>query len=89
MEKDLEIDMISAVSETLSFKKNNPNSNDEEILKHISKFARTFKNKKTKLGVIAASSKALKIMQRNSQLSDKEVISKVLNQLPLLIDSLK
>lgn len=77
MEDNIKIAMVAAVSEALTYKKNNPLSNEGEIMRHVLYSFRA--NEQVKIGIIAAVSKAL-TYKENRTLSDKEIISKIMNE---------
>lgn len=83
---DMEVKMISAVAHALSYKKSHPKAEEEEIMKQVSKFVKSEKNNLNKLGMIAASSKSIKILQESSYLTDREIIKKVMSQLDDIIE---
>ena len=88
-EIDKKVKMISSVSQALSFRKKNSNADNEEILKHISQFVKQEKDKQTKLLMIAASSKALQILDKAPFLTDREIIRKVMQDLPEILENTK
>lgn len=81
---NIKIKMISAVTEALMFKNKNQYASDEEILKHISKFVSSEKNRLTKLAMIASASKALDIANKIK----KEIINKTLKELPSILKNI-
>lgn len=76
------VKMVSAITEVLSYRKQNPMAKEEDILHHIFKFARIEKDKKTKMGMLAAASKTVQIFEKNPRLTEKEVIREVMKELP-------
>ena len=77
MENNIKIAMVAAVSEALNYKKNNPRSEEGEVMRHVLYAFRV--NEEVKIGIIAAVSKAL-TYKENRIFSDKEIISKILSE---------
>lgn len=77
---EVKIGMIAAVSEALSFRKQNPRAGDEDIIQHIANIATMERDITKKMGMIAAASKAVSYIERNPQASEKEVIKHVMNE---------
>ncbi len=79
MEKGVEL--IPAITEAFKYKKRNPLAAEDEILKHILKFARQ-ESKGTKIGMISTASKTIQLLERNPRLTEKEVIGEVVKEIP-------
>lgn len=76
-EEKIKIAMMTAANKALNYKKFNPKAETEEVLQFI---MAELKMKSTeKIGAMAAASKALKYKE-NSQLSDKQIMQKVMNE---------
>ena len=82
MAKEKGVNMIAAVSKALAFRKNNPRADSEMIMKHVSRFIEATEDDGAKLGMIAASSRAVYILEREPNLTDKEIIKRVMKELP-------
>ena len=80
------IKMISAIAETLRFRKQNQDLDNEKILGHIMNFIQTKKSEKTKLLMITAASKALSIAERSPRLDDKSIIRQVMADFPSMFN---
>lgn len=85
---NLEVKMISAVNQALSFRKKNPKADDEAIMKHIALFASQEKNSYAKLGMIASVARTLKILQKED-LADRVIIKRVMAELPEIINNIE
>lgn len=77
---EVKIGMIAAVSEALTFKKQNPRAENEDIIQHIANIATMERGITKKMGMIAAASKAVSYIERNPQATEKEVIKHVMNE---------
>jgi len=86
---DKQVHMMSAVTEVLKFRKGNPKVDNEKMMQHISNMAKNIRNQQTKIGMVAAASKALSIIEIEPNLTDKEVMKKVMNELPNILDNMK
>ncbi len=79
-EVDIEVRMIAAISEALNYKRKNPPFDTEKILKHISKFIKQEKSR-TQIAMIAATSKAVGLIEKDNSLADREIIKKIMPEL--------
>jgi len=86
---DIKVNMMTAVTEVLNFRKNNPNADHEKIMQHISNIAKNTRNHQAKLGMIASASKALSIIEKNPRLTDKEVIKQVMEEIPNILQKIR
>ena len=87
MEKNKKgIMMLSAVTEALNYKSDNPNCDNEDIMEHISEFAKQKKRQKDKLLMIASVSKALSILEISPNSSEKAVINQIIKEIPYIIE---
>lgn len=77
---EVKIGMVAAVSEALTFKKNNPETSGDEIIQHIANIAVRERDTIKKMGMIAAASKAVSYIERNPNASEKEVIRHVMDE---------
>lgn len=73
--------MIAGVNEALKFRKQNPRSSEEQIMKHIMSFLENPDFKKHKMNVVASVSYALKIIERNPKINDKQVIDRIMKEI--------
>lgn len=89
MEKDTQkgIAMISAVTHALKARREH---NDVgAAMNEVSRLAKSERDEQTKVGMIAAASKALEIAERNPDFSDRKVITQVMSDLPSIISTVK
>ncbi len=77
---EIKIGMIAAVSEALRLKRQNPPTQNEEIIQHITNIATRERGLSKKMGMIAAASKAVSYLERNPQANEKEVIRHVMDE---------
>lgn len=87
MIKDKKIVMIVAASSAISYKKQNPSSETEEVIKHVLKNINTSKN--LKLFGIAAANFVLKHLQTNTRITEKEVMQKLSDETPNILISIE
>ena len=80
--------MIAGVSSALDFRKRHPNADSEKILRHVSEIVRTEKDVDIKLGMIAAASKAVSLIEKNPSLKDREVIKIIMDSLPEIVQNI-
>jgi hypothetical protein len=85
MEKDIKVLMVAAVSEALRYQQMNPHAQEGEVMRAALSSVKGKDN--TKMGVIAAVSKALQYKER-SQLSDRQIIAKIVSETPDLLRNL-
>lgn len=85
MEEDTQrgIAMISAASHALKALREH-RGDVGQAMNDVSRFVREQRNEQTKIGMIAAASKAIEIAERNPEMSDRNVI----NQLMVELDSI-
>lgn len=77
---EVKIGMIAAVSEALSFKKQNPSARYDDIIQHITDISMVERDAMKKMGMIAAASKAIEYLERNPSANEKEIIRHVMNE---------
>jgi len=87
-ELDIKVSMISAVNEALNFKIKNPMSSEEDVFTKLSRTLAREKDKETKLAMIAAISKSLKIYENSKNKKEKEIINKIMAELPSILDNI-
>lgn len=83
-----EVKIIAAVGEVFSYRKANPKSTKEEVMRHISKFIGHEKNEKVKIGMVASSSKALDILEREPSLTEKEVMKRIMQNMSNFVSAM-
>jgi len=73
-----------------SFRKENPYASDEEILKYISDYVYSLdiRDEKTKIGMIAAASKALALSKKNRYMTEKQMLRDFMRELPAISESI-
>jgi len=79
------IGMVAGANEALVYRKAHPRSSDEEVMKHVmhSLNGKQFKN--SQMEIVVGVSHALKLIARNPSISDKAVISQIVNELSTLL----
>ena len=76
--------MIAGVNEALKYRKEHQAVSDEEIMKHIMQFLRDENIKKYQVDIIASVAHALKIVAREPHIKDKEVLDRIMKEIPSL-----
>lgn len=88
---ELKIKMMAAASSALEYLRSHKNVTDEEVLQHVSDFIldERIKDYNIKFGMIAAATETYKIFQKESaNLSDKEILRKVMLRIPEIIENM-
>jgi hydroxymethylpyrimidine/phosphomethylpyrimidine kinase len=88
-EVNIQVSMMTAVTETLKFKRGNPKVDHEKIMQHISNMAKNVRNQNAKIGMVAAASKTLLILEKEPNLTDKEVMKRVMEELPNILENIR
>ncbi len=76
------VKMISSASKAFELRKGNSSMGENEILAHISRMAYSERDQKVKIGMMAAASKALSIIDRNPNYNERQVLREVMQELP-------
>jgi hypothetical protein len=81
---ELKIKMISSATRILSFIKENPLAIDEEIFQHVSDYISEegVKDEKIRRGMIASASRTLNLARKNQNLSEKEILKRIIEEIP-------
>lgn len=79
------IDAIAGVNEVLKYRKENPKASEGEIMKHIMNFIRNKKFKDTKMDIISAVSRTIKILEKEPSLKDRQVINRMVDDLKSIL----
>ncbi len=82
MEKGVEL--IPAIAEAFKYKKKNPLAAEDEILKHILKFAKQ-ESKSIKIGMVSTASKTIQLLEKNPRLTEKEAIREIVKEIPHIL----
>jgi len=84
-----EILMVSSASIALNFYNKNPNAIDEEIFQHLADHIsnESIKDEKTKRNMIASANMAIKL-KRNTPNSEKQILRKIIQEIPRIIQEL-
>ena len=82
------ISMVAAASEALAYKKKNPGHDSDRVLQFISRSVAVGKDELTKIGMIAAATDALTIVEKQPALTEKDVLRKVMNNLPDILSNI-
>lgn len=89
MNSEIKVEMIKAVSEVLRLKKNNKNADHESIMVDMDSFIHKVKDKDSRLMMIVAASKTLDTLEKNSKMSEKEIMKKLVGEFDSMIDGAK
>lgn len=89
MEKETQrgIAMISAATHALKARREFNDSGS--AMNVVTKLIKEQKDEQTKIGMIAAASKALEIADRNPELTDRAIINQVMVELPGIMSTVK
>ena len=82
------ISMVAAASEALAYKKKNPAHDSDRVMQYISRSVAIGKDEITKMGMIAAATEALTICEKQPALNEKDVLRKVMSNLPGIINTI-
>ena len=85
---DSQVNMVSAVTEAVKIKKENPGMDNERIMQKISRMAENVRGEQAKLGMVVAASKTLQIMDREKGLKDKDIIKMVVAEFPNMLGTI-
>ena len=80
------VKMISSATKAFELRLKSGMSH-EEVLIQISKMASVERDQKVKIGMIAAASKALSIIDQNPSYNERQVIGEVMKELPSIIET--
>lgn len=88
---EMQIRMVSAASRAITFKKQNPMAIDEEAFQHIADYIKQLriKDETIKRAMIAAAGRAFKIAHDNPDVSEKELLKRFVEQIPLILESME
>jgi hypothetical protein len=74
--------MIAGVNEALKFRKHHVGCSEEQVMKHIMSFLENSEFRKYKVDVMASVAHALKMTEREPRISDKQVIDRIMKEIP-------
>jgi hypothetical protein len=81
--------MVNISSKALEYQNEHPNKSTEEIMRHIILSLDSQTNPDMKIFGIAAANEILKMKASFPQLTDKELLQRLTNNLPKIIESAK
>lgn len=81
--------MVNIASKALEYKNEHPNKSSEEIMRHVILSLDSETNPDLKIFGIAAANEILKMKTTSPQLTDKELLQKLTNNLPKIIEGAK
>jgi hypothetical protein len=76
-EKNEKLLMISAASEALKYKNQNPSANSEKIIGHV--LSSLNSKVDSQISAIAAVNEVLKMKEKNSYYTDKQILQELMN----------
>jgi hypothetical protein len=80
--------MVSAVAEVFNYLKEESSASRDEIMQHISNFSHKKGDRRTKLSMIVAASRAITIIEKNPMITEKEVIKQIMQDLPEIMNGI-
>ena len=83
----MKLAMINAADVVLKYKKQKPEADVEEIIKHVMKSLKV--KGKSKIYSIAAANYALKYKEKKPWVKDKEIMQKIMNESGEIIKSIE
>ena len=88
---EIKIRMMTAASQAIAFKKQNPMAIDEEAFQHIADYIQQsrIKDETIKMAMIAAAGKAFKIAHDNPDVSEKELLKQFVEQIPVILEGME
>ena len=69
----------------LKYKKENPNAEHSDAIKHVSELAKQQRDPMAKMAMISAASHALTMKAKNPSLVEKELVARVMKEFPRII----
>ena len=85
--KDIKVGVMVAAGQALDYKKKKHNADIEEIMRHV--LANVETNKEAQRGVIVGVTKAVNYKNLDPRISDKEIMQKVMNDIPQIVSSME
>ena len=79
------IDMIAGANAALVYKKAHPHSSDEEVMSHVMAFSKNKQFKNSQMEIVVGASHAMKMIARDSQISDRVVLDQIMRELTTLM----
>lgn len=80
--KKNDINIVVGANEILSFRKKNKLFSETTAMEHVLDFLKNKKFKKSRVEILIGASRALDIIERNKNIKDKEIILKIMQDLP-------
>lgn len=81
--------MVSAVSEVLKHYRDTQSDDGEILMRKMSGFFSMMGDDDTKILMIGATNKAISLIQKERNLTEKEIIRRVFDEMPLMIESIE
>ena len=75
------IDMVAGVTALLKYRKENPKASEEKMMGHVMRFINAGEFKDSQIQMVAAVSHATRLIERNPNLKDREVIRMIMDEL--------
>ena len=87
VERDKKLVMITAASSALDYLKKSPNADSETVLKHVMRNMDA--EGEAKIAGIAAANHVIKLKERNSRATTKQILQDLANNTDLILSSIK
>ena len=82
------ISMVAAASGALAYRKKNPAHGSDKVLQYSSMNVAIRKDECTKMGMIAAATKAITMAEKQPSLQEKEIIRRVISSIPNMLENI-
>jgi hypothetical protein len=79
------IDMIAGANAALVYKKMHPHASEEEVMSHVLAFSKNKQFKNSQMEIVVGASYAMKMIARDSKISDRVVIDQIMRELTTLM----
>ncbi len=87
--EEVKIAIIAAVSEVFRFRRENPKSDYEAIIRHITDFSNRERDSFKKMAMISAAAKTASYIERNPDSTEKQVIRHVMSIINEITNSIE
>lgn len=79
------IDMIAGANAALVYKRTHSHSSDEEVMRHVMSLSKNKQFKNSQMEIVVGASHAMKMLARDSSISDRAVIDQIMRELTTLM----
>jgi len=79
------IDMIAGANAALVYKRAHSHASDEEVMSHVITLSKNKQFKNSQMEIVVGASHAMKMLARDSKISDRVVIDQIMRELTTLM----